>query len=201
MKIKKILIIMLLALAFVPSVAFAKTKDCSSYSVDKCPANNCIVENGACVKGHIGQNFCSQKEVIDTMRVIGYFIFIIKIAVPFAVIFFGTLDMYKAVTGGDEKSLMSSAKKLGIRFLIGFLIFLIPTILHIILSMLNDYQAISDDANICQTCLLKPSECEDGVPSDTNPFDEDLFDKEEPTSTVVKPGSTKPNNGPQPAVK
>ena len=114
------------------------------------------------------------------MRVIGYFLLVIRVVVPFIVIFFGTLDMYKAVTGGDEKSLLSSAKKLGIRFLIGLSIFLIPSILHIILSALNDYEAISDDANICQTCVLKPSKCEDGVPSDTNPFDEDIFDTSQP---------------------
>ena len=177
MKIKKILILALLTLVVIPGNVLAASKDCGSYSADKCPANNCQVENGACVKAHIGQNFCSQEDVINVMRVMGYFIFIAKIAIPFIIILFGTFDMYKAVTGGDEKSMSSSAKKLGIRMLIGFSVFLLPTILHLILSTLNDYEAISDDANICLTCLLKPSECENGVPADTNPFDDELFDE------------------------
>ncbi|MCX4249204.1 MAG: hypothetical protein OSJ65_05525 [Bacilli bacterium] len=136
--------------------------------------------------GHIGQDFCTQKEVMDALRVTGYFLFVARIFIPFIVIALGTFDMFKAVTGGDEKSLTSSAKKLGIRFLIGFSIFILPTIIHVILSALNDYNAISDDANVCQTCLLKPAECEDGVPSDTNPFDDDLFDKTVPEEEEEK---------------
>ena len=102
--------------------------------------------------------------------------YILVLLSAFIVIFLGTFDMFKAVTGGDEKSMVTSGKKLGIRALIGLSIFLVPSIIHIVLSTLNDYNAISDDANVCQTCLLKPSSCEDGVPSDINPFDEDIFD-------------------------
>ncbi|MCH5167237.1 MAG: hypothetical protein J1F35_05015 [Erysipelotrichales bacterium] len=176
MKIKKILILILFALAFIPNSVFA-AKSCESYTADSCPLNNCLVEDGKCVKGHIGENFCSQDDVIKAVRVTGYFVLAMRIAVPLIIIIFGTFDIYKAVFGGDEKSLSASAKKFGIRFLIGFSVFLLPSILHIILSTLNSYNAISDDANICQTCLLKPSECEDGIPKDTNPFDDDLFEK------------------------
>lgn len=183
MKIKKVLMVILFSFLLIPNVVFAKPKDCSSYSVDSCPANNCIVEGNSCVKGHIGQGFCSQKQVMDGMRVAGYFLFVARIFIPFIVIALGTFDMFKAVTGGDEKSMVSSGKKLGIRALIGLSIFLLPAIIHIILSTLNDYNAISDDANICQTCLLKPSECENGAPSDTNPFDDPIFNHDEDTTT------------------
>ena len=59
MNIKKLLMILLLVLAFVPNVAFASPiHECSSYSVDNCPSSSCLIENGMCVKGHIGENFC-----------------------------------------------------------------------------------------------------------------------------------------------
>lgn len=178
MKTKKILMILLIAMIVIPSNVFA-VKSCDSYSVDKCPGNNCQVENGQCVKAHIGQNFCAQENVMNVMRVAGYFVFLMRLAIPFIIIIFGTLDLYKAVTGGDSKSLSSSARKLGLRCLFGLAVFLLPSIIHIVLSTLNDYNAISDDANLCQTCLLKPSKCENGTPSDKNPFDEDIFDWEE----------------------
>lgn len=182
MNIKRLFMaILVTCLMFIPSAAYAKPKDCSSYSVDSCPANNCIVEGGACVKGHIGQGFCSQKQVMDGLRVAGYFLFVARIFIPFIVIVFGSFDMFKAVTGGDEKSFASSGKKLAIRAAIGLSIFLVPTIIHIVLSTLNDYNAISDDANICQTCLLKPSECENGVPANSDIFDRDIFVHEEET--------------------
>lgn len=177
MKIKKILMFMLVLLAFIPVNALAANKSCDSYTVDKCPSNNCQVKDGVCVKAHIGQDFCSQEHILNAARVTGYFVLVMRIAVPFIIIFFGSLDIYKAVFGGDEKALSASAKKFGIRLLIGFSVFIIPTILHVILSALHDYEAISDDANICLTCLLKPGNCEDGIPADTNPFDDDLFDK------------------------
>lgn len=125
---------------------------------------------------YVGDNFCSQPEVINVMRVIGYFIFVAKIFVPFIIIGFGTFDLYKGVTGGDEKALKDAAKKFGIRTLIGIVIFLIPTVLNIILTAVEGYSAILEDSHICQTCLLKPSKCENGVPADTNPFDEDVFE-------------------------
>lgn len=124
---------------------------------------------------HIGDNFCSQPEIINAMRVLGYFIFIAKIFVPLIIIGFSVFDMFHAVTGGDEKSLKDSAKKLGIRVLIGITIFLVPTILNVVLTAIDQYNDILSDAYICQTCLLKPQECESGVPSDTNPFDTDVF--------------------------
>ena len=176
--IKKYFLLILVALAFLPINTYAK--ECSSFSVDNCPSNSCQVEGGSCVKAHIGQNFCSQKETMDTLRVVGYFLLVIRIVVPFIVIIFGSFDLFKAVTGGDEKSLSASAKKLGFRFLIGFSIFLVPTLIHIVLSGLNSYEVISDDANVCQTCLLKPGDCEDGVPSDADPFDDELFQHTEP---------------------
>ncbi len=124
---------------------------------------------------YIGDDFCSQPEIINIMRVIGYFIFAAKIFVPLIIIGFGTFDLYKGVIGGDEKALKESAKKFGIRVLIGIVIFLVPTIINVVLTAVEGYNDTLDEANICQTCLLKPSSCENGVPADTNPFDEDIF--------------------------
>lgn len=124
---------------------------------------------------HIGDNFCSQPEVMNAMRVLGYFIFIAKIFVPLIIIGFSVFDMYHAVLGGDDKSLSASAKKLGIRILIGISIFLVPSILNIILTATDKYGDIKSDSYVCQTCLLRPQECENGVPSDVDIFDNDIF--------------------------
>lgn len=125
---------------------------------------------------HIGDNFCSQPEVMNSMRVLGYFIFIAKIFVPLIIIGFSVFDMYHAVLGGDDKSLSASAKKLGIRILIGIAIFLIPSILNTILMATDKYGDIKSDSYVCQTCLLRPQECENGVPSNSDDlFDGDIF--------------------------
>lgn len=128
---------------------------------------------------HIGDDFCSDEKVMAAIRVLGYFIYILKIFIPFIIIIFGTFDLYKAVMGADEKSISKSVKSLGLRFLIGFAVFLIPTIIDVIFNFANGYSDIKSDLYICETCLLKPFECEDGLPEDTNPID-DLFEDEVP---------------------
>lgn len=134
---------------------------------------------------HIGDDFCSQPEILNAMRVLGYFIFIAKILIPLIIIGFSVFDMFHAVTGGDDKSLKDSAKKLGIRIIIGISVFLVPTILNTILTAVDLSDDVLSDSHICQTCLLKPQECESGVPSDTNPFDEDVFVPGETYETPV----------------
>lgn len=155
--------------------AQAKAYTCSNYSADTCPSNACRVDNGACVKAYVGDSFCTDEHVINAMRVLGYFIFIAKILIPLIIIGFSVFDMYHAVFGGDDNSLKDSAKKLAIRFLIGFSVFLVPSILNIILTAIDEYDDVLSDSHICQVCLLKPQECENGVPSDTNLYDKDIF--------------------------
>lgn len=132
-----------------------------------------IVYDGS---NHIGDNFCSQPEVMNAMRVLGYFIFIAKIFVPLIIIGFSVFDMYHAVLGGDEKSMGASAKKLGIRILIGICIFLVPSILNIILTATDKYDDIKSDSYVCQTCLLRPQDCENGIPGNSDDlFNGDIF--------------------------
>lgn len=172
---KTILVILSVLMLIIPYSTQAKAYTCSNYSADKCPRNACRVDNGACVNAHVGDNFCSDEHVINAMRVLGYFIFVAKILIPLIIIGFSVFDMYHAVLGGDDKSLKESAKKLAIRFLIGFSVFLIPSILNIILTAVDESDDFLSDSHICQICLLKPQECENGVPSDTDLYDKDIF--------------------------
>lgn len=190
MKFKKtILIVLSVLMLIIPISSQAITYTCSDYSADKCPSSACRVQDGACVKAHIGDSFCTDEHVMNAMRVLGYFIFVAKIFVPLIIIGFSVFDMYHAVTGGDDKSLKDSAKKLGFRFLIGFSVFLVPSLLNIVLTAIDQSDEILSDAHICQTCLLKPQDCENGVPSDTNPYDEDIFVPSETYETTEEASS------------
>lgn len=176
MKLRKVfLIIVSVLMLIIPSNSQAKIYSCTDYSADDCPSSACRVDNGVCVKAHVGDSFCTDKNVMNAMRVLGYFIFIAKIFIPLIIIGFSVFDMYRAITGGDDKSLKESAKRLGIRTLIGFIVFLIPSILNVILTSIDAYDDILSDSYVCQTCLLKPQDCENGVPSDTNLYDKDIF--------------------------
>lgn len=180
MRLKKMFVlIVMMFVVFLPINVFA-VKQCSDYSADKCPGTSCMVKEGVCVKAHIGDNFCSEEKIINVFRVIGYFIFIARIFVPFIIIIMGSKDLFHAVLGGDEKAVSQSARKFGIRVLIGLCVFFVPSIIHSILSFISGYNAVLDDIKICQTCLLKPFDCENGVPTSPSPIDENIFVQDDP---------------------
>jgi len=155
-----LLLCLLLSFIIVLPNVYAGTKDCSSYTTeDTCPYGGCTWSEGICTQGHIGDDFCSKDEVKNVMYVLGIFIWIAKLFVPLLIIGFGTFDLLKGVTGGDEKAIKEAAQKFGIRFLIGFSVFFLPTILDAILTGISNYDAINDDYMVCEKCLLKPNEC------------------------------------------
>lgn len=111
------------------------------------------------VAEYIGDNVCDDSRVRTALRVVGYFIFIAKMLVPIIIIGFGTFDLYKAVINGGSDSISKQAKTLGMRILVGILIFFVPTIVNLVLGQLTAYRAISSDITGCQTCLLDPFNC------------------------------------------
>lgn len=129
------------------------------------------------IEENIGENFCDEENVINALRVVGYLLLVIKIGFPLLIIAFGTFDVFKIVMGGDEKATKAALTQLGSRILLGLIIFLFPTLLHVLLSFIGEYTAILDDVKKCETCLLSPSNCENGtVEVDDAPFDGDIFE-------------------------
>lgn len=170
MRLKKLFVIVMVLMAvIVPGNVFA-INQCEDYSVDKCPATSCRVQDGACVKAHIGDNFCSEEKVMNATRTVGYFLYIARLFIPLIVAVMGMRDLFRAVTGGDEKSAGQAAKKLGIRIAIGLAVFFVPAILHAVLTAIDDFNAILGDYKICELCLLDPFKCEPGA-VDSDPGD------------------------------
>lgn len=109
-----------------------------------------ILENA-----HIGDNVCSDPNVMKAVRVIGVLLFIAKICVPFIIIVFGSIDFFKAVTGGSTESMVKQGKTFLFRVLIGVSVFILPTVINYVISSLKsgDYE----DSNAqCASCLLDP---------------------------------------------
>ena len=59
---------------------------------------------------------------------------ILRIAVPFGLILFGTLDMGKAVIAGDEKKIKEAQKPFVKRIIAAVIVFLIPTIVEAVIT-------------------------------------------------------------------
>lgn len=107
-------------------------------------------------------NICGNESILNAVQIIGWILNFIKILVPLALIILGMVDFGKATISSDEKALSKATSSLIRRFIVGVIIFFIPTIVFALLNITN----VSDESNTsgsfvrCTKCLLKPgSEC------------------------------------------
>lgn len=107
----------------------------------------------------VGENFCGETSTKRVLSLVGNILIIVKIVVPLLIIIIGSIDLFKAVMGKDEKDLMKSVKSLGLRLLLGIFIFFVPTIVNYVIDLVGEISGGSSN-NQCVTCVLNPSKCE-----------------------------------------
>lgn len=86
---------------------------------------------------------------------------IIKIGIPIILIFFGMLDLGKAVMSNDEKTMKESQTRLIKRIVYAVLVFLVVAIVQLLVGVLADAGA-ADKGSIgeCISCFVSdPDDC------------------------------------------
>lgn len=106
---------------------------------------------------HIGDNFCD--DMAETIRIVGYLLFVAKISVPFLIIIWASYDFYKAVINKNDEEIKKSTSKFFRRLLAGIIVFFIPTIINLGLLFINNWGQYSGEYESCRTCLLEPFNC------------------------------------------
>ena len=102
--------------------------------------------------------FCEQNGVRMTFRVIGYVLFIAKILIPLLLIILGTIDFVKATLSSSDKAPQEALGAFARRIIIAIIIFLIPTILNLVLSLVDGASEAFEDSKFtdCTNCLFSP---------------------------------------------
>ena len=108
--------------------------------------------------GPIGHDFCVRTS--QTWRFLGWMLLFARIMVPFVIIFMGTIDFYKATVAEQSDEMKNQLKTFSKRLLAGFMIFMIPTILHIFFTLITNWSDVADHYWECATCLLRPTQCD-----------------------------------------
>ncbi len=120
----------------------------------------CQWKNNECTERYVANKPCEEASVKKVLRLFGYLIQLLRLAIPLIIIILGTFDVYEAVVDKDEKLLGKKIKQLGIRIIGGVFIFFIPTILNAIFVLSDKLNIMStSEYQACETCLLKPSKC------------------------------------------
>lgn len=98
-------------------------------------------------------------KIKEPLKFIGKIVLIVKIAIPIIIIIFGVVDFFRAITGAKDDEIKKSARSLLFRVLAGVIIFLIPTIISVVFSLIDSWANIKGDFNACQKCILRVTEC------------------------------------------
>lgn len=108
-------------------------------------------------------NICAKDALtLKAFQIIGYIIFIMKIVVPLLLIIMASLDFAKAVVSSGEKPNIDVLKKVGTRIGIAVIIFIIPTVLDFLLSLVGGTKETMEGFEPCTACLLDPlGKCQD----------------------------------------
>lgn len=109
---------------------------------------------------NIYEHTCSNPNVLNAMRIIGWVVLVVKIVAPLFIIVFGMIDFGKAVTSNDEGALSKATYGLIRRVIAGIAIFFIPSILLAFIELVG---IDTTDFGVCSECILNLSTCDDAV--------------------------------------
>ena len=99
---------------------------------------------------------CASPSYRKVMKVGGIILNLVRILVPIAIIIFGAIDLYKAITSSDDKRINKAAKSIIVRVIAGVAIFLLPGIVQFALNMVNEWSDYKNSWCCCTDCLLNP---------------------------------------------
>ena len=110
---------------------------------------------------------CVTQSKINTFYLLGLGVFALRIIVPVVLLIFGIIDLIKVITAADidknaEVEIKKSVKRLSEKFVLAFIVFILPTLVSIVLNVTSRE---SDELSIEGVCVLHAtsSKCKDRV--------------------------------------
>lgn len=97
-------------------------------------------------------------------QIIGWVLWVFKIAIPIIIIVFGMIDLGKAVVASKDDEIKKSVKSLVMRAIAGIVIFFIPTLIGAIFSLVAEFSSdeYKEEYNVCKACITDPGDTECG---------------------------------------
>ena len=95
----------------------------------------------------------------EPLKFIGNIVLVVKILIPIIIIAFGMIDFFRAIIGSKDDEIKKSTRSLIFRIIAGVVIFLLPTLVSFIFSLIDSWANIEGEFNACQKCVLNVREC------------------------------------------
>lgn len=94
-------------------------------------------------------------------QIIGWVLMVFKIVIPIIIIIFGMIDLGKAVVASKDDEIKKSIKSLAMRAVAGIVIFFIPTLVATIFKLVDSFQEVKGEYDVCASCVSKPGGCKE----------------------------------------
>lgn len=89
-------------------------------------------------------------------QVVGWILWVFKIAIPILIIVFGMIDLGKAVVASKDDEIKKALKQLMLRAVAGVVIFFIPNLVGLIFSMVGSWTEVENEYKVCEQCIVHP---------------------------------------------
>lgn len=99
--------------------------------------------------------FCAQ--TANVWQLVGTGIMLLKILIPIVLIVNGIIILGKAVISDDEKDMKNGWKMIIKKFVVAAVIFFLPTIISAMFGIVNGFNDLRDDYNVCRKCITSPN--------------------------------------------
>ena len=97
------------------------------------------------------ESFCN--DTANVWQVVGWIMLVFKIIIPLLLIIFGMLDLGKAVTSNKEDEIKKATASLMRRAIAAVVIFFIPTLVGVIMNLVDNGDKYKD----CARCISNPA--------------------------------------------
>lgn len=107
--------------------------------------------------GFDSEHFC-KGPVQGVFTTLGWIFFVLKIIIPILLIIFGCIDVGKAIIASKDDEIKKSIKTLAVRAIAGIIIFFVPTILNLVVKLIDNSEVYNGTFWDCTKCMLKPTD-------------------------------------------
>ena len=114
-----------------------------------------VLNNAMYVLASTDVNCAQGSPLVKALAIVRLVMNVICIAVPIVMIVLGTIDLFKAVTAGKDEDIKKKQQTLIKRIIAGVLVFLVPTIVSLLMSLLGAGGNWADCWNNARTANFK----------------------------------------------
>ncbi len=93
--------------------------------------------------------FCNDYHFLEGVRIISFFITVLRIIIPVLLIGFGAYDYFQTVVNPEKASMGEKTKSFAFRVISAFMIFMLPTLINLIFSVVTNFGGVLVGLNDC----------------------------------------------------